>query len=208
MEISLGQTASQAPVDVQLPNPSLSICATISATRVFRSGLPCGNNARCDTFADTKSSAELFLQAATQAPQPIQAAAAKAVSALSFSTGMALASTAFPVFTEIYPPAWMIRSNALRSTTRSFSTGKALARQGSTTMVSPSLKARMCSWQVVVPSQGPWGRPLIYMEHMPQIPSRQSWSNAMGSLPSTTSRSFSTSNISKKDISEEIPLTE
>src|ERR1700761_2557195 len=101
IEISLGHTASQAPVEVQLPNPSLSICAIISTTRVFRSGLPCGNNARCETLALRKSSAELFLQAATQAPQPIQAAAAKAVSALSFSIAMALASTAFPVFTEI-----------------------------------------------------------------------------------------------------------
>src|SRR6202012_2820865 len=51
IDISLGHTASQAPVEVQLPNPSLSICAIISTTRVFRSGLPCGNNARCETLA-------------------------------------------------------------------------------------------------------------------------------------------------------------
>jgi hypothetical protein len=53
------------------------------------------------TFAETNSSADEFLQAATHAPQPIQAAAPNAASALSLLTGMALASTALPVFTEI-----------------------------------------------------------------------------------------------------------
>src|ERR1044072_1192364 len=108
-------------------------------TRDLRSGPPCGNKARCDTLAERNNIAELFLQAATQAPQPIQAAAAKAASALSFSTGVALASTALPVLAEIKPPAAIIRSKAPRSTTRSLITGKLLARQGSTTMVSPSL---------------------------------------------------------------------
>ena len=46
MEISFGQTASQAPVLVQAPNPSLSICAIILTTRDFLSGSPCGSNAR------------------------------------------------------------------------------------------------------------------------------------------------------------------
>ena len=41
----------------------------------------------------------------------------------------------------------------------------------------------MWSWQVAVPSSGPWGRPLIIIEHEPQMPSRQSWSNATGSSP-------------------------
>ena len=50
---------------------------------------------------------------------------------------------------------------------------------------------------------GPCGRPFIYMEQVPQMPSRQSWSNAMGSFPSRISSSFRTSNISRKDISEE-----
>src|SRR6202012_958873 len=87
IEISLGHTASQAPVEVQLPNPSLSIWAIMSVTRVLRSGLPWGRRARWEIFAPTNSRAELFLQAATQAPQPMQAAEAKAVSALSFSIG-------------------------------------------------------------------------------------------------------------------------
>ena len=45
--------------------------------------------------------AEAFLQAATQAPQPIQAAAANALSASCLLIGMALASKVFPeVFTD------------------------------------------------------------------------------------------------------------
>src|SRR5205814_687957 len=138
-DISLGHTASQASVKVQEPNPSLSIWATMLNTRVLRSGSPCGNKARWATLADRNNMAELFLQAATQAPQPIQAAAAKEASAFSFSTGMALASTALPVFTEINPPACIIRSKAPRSSIKSLITGNALARQGSTTMVSPFL---------------------------------------------------------------------
>jgi hypothetical protein len=41
-----------------------------------------------------------FLQAATQAPQPMQAAAAKAASASVFGTGRPLASGAEPVRAE------------------------------------------------------------------------------------------------------------
>ena len=46
MEISFGQTDSQACVFVQLPNPSLSIWATIFNARDFRSGSPWGRRAR------------------------------------------------------------------------------------------------------------------------------------------------------------------
>ena len=42
-------------------------------------------------------------------------------------------------------------SNALRSTTRSFTIGKASARKGSTQISSPSLNEPMWSWQVVSP---------------------------------------------------------
>ena len=45
----------------------------------------------------------------------------------------------------------MMRSKALRSTIRSLMTGKALARNGSIQMVSPSRNLRMWSWQVVMP---------------------------------------------------------
>ena len=110
-------------------------------------------------------------------------------------------SGALPVGTETKPPAAMMRSSAPRSTTRSLITGKAFARHGSTTSVSPSVKLRMCSWQAVVRVRGPWGRPLTTMLQVPQMPSRQSWSNAIGSSPFCTSCSFTTSSISRKDMS-------
>jgi uncharacterized membrane protein len=100
IDIPLGHSASQAPVLVQDPKPSLSIWATIFNTRLLRSGAPCGNKANCDTLALVNNMALLFLQAATQAPQPIQAAAAKAASALSLLIGILLPSTALPVFTH------------------------------------------------------------------------------------------------------------
>jgi hypothetical protein len=72
------------------------------------------------------------------------------------------------------PPASMMRSNGERSTIRSLMIGKAVALHGSTTIVSPLLNLRMCSWQVAVPRCGPWGWPSIINEQVPQIPSRQS----------------------------------
>src|SRR3569833_2081047 len=61
----------------------------------------------------------------------------------------------------------------------------------------------MCSWQVVVACCGPSGVPSMTSAHMPQMPSRQSWSNATGSSPSRMSRSLSTSSISRNDMSGE-----
>src|SRR4051812_8768029 len=173
-EIPLGHSASQAYVFVQLPNPSLSICATILSALDSLSGSPWGSNASCEIFAPTNNIALPFMQVATQAPHAIQDAAIKDSSAFFLSTGIAFATTALPVFTLIYPPACMIRSKAVRSTTRSFITGNARLRQGSTTIVSPSLNARMCNWQVVFFSHGPCALPLIYMLHIPQMPSLQS----------------------------------
>src|SRR4051812_40412576 len=83
MEISFGQTASHAPVKVHEPNPSRSICATMLSALLFLSGCPCGNKARCAILAAVKREAEAFLQAATQAPQPMQLAAPNAASDLS-----------------------------------------------------------------------------------------------------------------------------
>src|SRR6188768_1421985 len=160
-EMPFGHSASQAYVFVQFPNPSLSICATMFKTLDSLSGAPCGNKASWDTLALTNSMALPFTQVATQAPHPIQAAAMNASSASFLSIGIELASTALPVFTEINPPACIILSNALRSTTRSFITGKASLLHGSTTMVSPSLNARICNWQVVFFVQGPCALPFI-----------------------------------------------
>ena len=69
--------------------------------------------------------------------------------------------------------------------------------------MSPSLKCRMWSWQTVVPGSGPCGRPLITKPHVPQMPSRQSESNAIGSSPFLMSSSFTTSSISRNDMSGE-----
>src|SRR5690554_4532834 len=105
-EIPFGHSTSHAPVFVQLPKPSSSIWFTIFKTRSVASTRPCGNKANCETFAETYNIAEAFLQEATQAPHPIQAAASNDLSAFSLRIGMAFASCVFPeVFTEINPPA-------------------------------------------------------------------------------------------------------
>ena len=104
----------------------------------------------------------------------MHAAASIDASASCFGIGIAFASCALPVGAVMYPPAEMIRSNALRLTTRSLMTGNARARHGSMTIVSPSRKLRMWSWQVAVPRDGPCATPLIIIPHEPQIPSRQS----------------------------------
>src|ERR1043166_1221668 len=114
---------------------------------------------------------------------------------------MALPSGQPPVFTETNPPAAMMRSNALRSVTRSRSTGNDFARHGSMVSVSPSLKCRMCNWQAVVPRCPPCATPLMTSEHVPQMPSRQSESNAIGSSPFAINPSFTTSSISRNDMS-------
>ena len=73
-------------------------------------------------------------------------------------------------------------------------------------MLAPLSKLRMCSWQVVVRSRGPCGRPLITRLQAPQMPSRQSWSNTMGSSPLCIRSSLTTSSISRKDISVLTPF--
>ena len=62
----------------------------------------------------------------------------------------------------------------------------------------------MCSWQVVVRS-GPWASPLMTTPHVPQMPSRQSESNATGSSPLAVSSSLSRSSISRNELSSETP---
>src|SRR5690606_40213007 len=101
------------------------------------------SRAYCDILAETKSMAEEFLQAATQAPQAIHVADSNASSATTLGMGIAFASGTPPVFTLTYPPACWIRSNAVRSTAKSLITGKAEARQGSMTTVCPSWKLRI-----------------------------------------------------------------
>lgn len=128
---------------VQFPKPSSSILATMACTLLAASGLPCGKSAIWETFAETNNMAEAFLQAATQAPQPMQEAESMASSALCFGIGIALASGTPPVVAEMYPPSWIILSKAVLSTTKSLMIGKGLALHGSITMVSPSLNLLM-----------------------------------------------------------------
>src|SRR2546423_7861947 len=99
-------------------------------TRFVRSGSPCGNSARWETFADVKSIADAFGQAAAHAPQPMQAAASIERSASDLETGSEFASGAEPARAEINPPACTMRSSALRSTTKSFTTGNDFTRNG------------------------------------------------------------------------------
>ena len=99
--ISFGHAAVHSPMLVQPPKPSWSCWATMLTTRLSRSAWPCGSSPRWVTLAPTNSEAEPFGQAATQAPQPMQVATSNARSALSFGTGVACASGAAPVFTEM-----------------------------------------------------------------------------------------------------------
>lgn len=100
MEMPLGQTASHSLKLVQLPNPSSSIWATMARARSFRSTCPCGSRQSCEIFALVKSIAAPFGQLATQAPQPMHAAASMASSAWGDGIGILLPSGVPPVLTE------------------------------------------------------------------------------------------------------------
>lgn len=70
--------------------------------------------------------ADAFGQAATHAPQPMQAAALNALLASSCGTGSDAASGADPVGALTYQPAAIIRPDAGRSATKSLITGNAV----------------------------------------------------------------------------------
>ena len=99
--ISFGQTASHSPSFEQLPKPSASCRSTIARRAPSRSTCPCGSSARWLTLAEVKSAAEAFLQAATQAPQPMQAAESIACSTTCFGIRIALPSCAPPTLIEV-----------------------------------------------------------------------------------------------------------
>ena len=130
-EIPCGHSISQALVSEQFPKPSPSICFTIETARLGASNFPCGKSARCVILAPTNKAALAFLHVATQAPHPIQAAASKAASAVSYEIGILFASGAWPVEAPINPPEAIMESNAFRSIFKSLKTGKAFARKGS-----------------------------------------------------------------------------
>ena len=82
------------------PKPSCSIASTIAITRLWRSGWPCGKSPKWVILAAVNNMADALGHAATHAPQPMHAAASKAVSASSFGIGIDDASGAAPVFTD------------------------------------------------------------------------------------------------------------
>jgi hypothetical protein len=100
----------------------------------------------------------------------------------------------------------MMRSNALRSTMRSGRAGSWRAPRLDRDVVAV---AELAHVQLAGrgAALGAVGLPLIIIPHEPQMPSRQSWSNAIGSLPSSVSRSFTTSSISRNDMSGLTPGT-
>src|ERR1035437_7257132 len=74
--ISFGHTASHSPMLVQLPKSSCLACATMVMARWARYGCPCGSRPRWAILAPVNSAAAALGHMATQAPQPMQAAAA------------------------------------------------------------------------------------------------------------------------------------
>ena len=99
------------------------------------------------------------------------------------------------------PPAAMMRSKALRSTIRSLITGKALGAprlDGDRLAVLEAAHVQLAGGGGAL---GAVGQPLMTRLHVPQMPSRQSWSKTMGSSPFSMRPSFTTSSISRNDIS-------
>lgn len=137
-----GHSTLQASVLVQFPKPSKSIWTTIFNTLSLRSTIPWGSLAKWLTFAAENSAALAFLQIATQAPHPIQAAALKAFSAIWCGIRIEFALGACPMSTEMYPQEATILSKAERSTFKFFKIGNAEALKGSMLISSPDLKAR------------------------------------------------------------------
>ena len=131
-------------------------------------------------FAAVNSIAAAFGQAATQAPQPMQAAASKARR-------------------RSWEPGWHWRRRTARGRAdKSAGLNDAVKRgavddqiaqngktraPGSSVNESPSLKKRMESWHTVVPRWPPCATPLIRKPQEPQMPSRQSCSKATGASP-------------------------
>ena len=94
MEMPLGHSASHSLWLVQLPKPRASMRATMDKARRAASGCPWGSKRQLGDLGAQNSMAEALGQAATQAPQPMQAAASMARSASLLGTGSELASGA------------------------------------------------------------------------------------------------------------------
>ena len=163
----------------------------VAAPGVSRSGWPCGSRPRWVTLAAVNSIAEPFGQAATQAPQPMQAAASNAGVGvlLRHRDGVRVGRRAGRRGDEAAGLDDPVERGAVDDQVLDDREGarRATARRRSS---SPSSKCRMCSWQVVVPLRAVRDA-VDHHAAAPQMPSRQSWSNAIGSSPSRISCSLS-----------------
>src|ERR1700712_1341788 len=95
IEISFGHASWHSPWLVHEPKNS-SILSTMASVRRYRSAWPWGSRLRWASLAEVNSCAAELGQAATQAPQPMQAAASIAASATGLGIGIRLASGAEP----------------------------------------------------------------------------------------------------------------
>ena len=204
-EMPFGQTASHSPSFEQAPKPFGRPSARPSAsTRVPRSTCPCGNSARCVIFGRGEQGRRRVLA------RRHAGAAADALGRVEGGFGDVLGdgqAVAIRSAADVDRRVAAGLDDAVEGAAidhQVAQTGKARARQGSRVSVSPSLKRRMCSWQTVVHASGPCGRPLTRNPHVPQMPSRQSESNAIGSSPLRIRPSLTTSSISRNDMSGEM----
>ena len=102
IEMPAGQAASHSSVTVQAAEAFFVHLGDHRRRRAFAApACPAATGPGATPWHSTKSMAEAFLQAATHAPQPMQAAAFIARSDSSCGTRIALASGALPVLTEM-----------------------------------------------------------------------------------------------------------
>jgi hypothetical protein len=130
--------------------------------------------------------ADALGQAATQAPQPMHWAASMASSALSWGTGMALASGC-PAGIDGNETAGL--NDAVQGTAVDHQVFDDLEGHGAERFNGDYIAVfEMPHVQLAQGGafQRAVGPPLITAPHMPQMPSRQSWSKAIGSLPSAS----------------------
>ena len=204
--ISFGQAREHSPWFVHVPKPSASICCDHREHAVVALGLALGQEREVrDLRRDEEHRRAVRARRGAGAAADALSRVHRALGAVLRDEDRVAVRRVARRRREMKPPAEMMRSKDERSTMRSLRTGNGVTRQGSSVMTSPSLKVRMWSWQLVVPRRGPCGLPFTTMPHIPQMPSRQSWSNAIGSSPFSTRRRFTTSSISRKDMSGLMP---
>ena len=185
------------------PKPSASICATMLSDAAVRSGCPCGKQAQVGDLGRGEQRGRCVrTRRDTGAAADAGGRVHRASSAFCFGTG------------------WRWRRGARRSFARDEAAGRddpveraavdhevldargsAFARHGSTVIVVAVAEVA----HVQLARRGAAARPVRdavdHQPHEPQMPSRQSWSKAIGSSPLRSRRSFTTSSISRNDMS-------